>query len=116
MLKLKSQAKNMKTKEFWITLKEVVGGFIRFGVMAGLGIASITSLINIQRLIELQKINDWRAILVMQAPYTIIILVLIIAYMKLGIKTTDAHATKLSAQVKIGGQEFSGQYEKQPPK
>ena len=102
----------MKTKESWIIIKEVIGGFIRFVVMAGLGYHIIHSQINLYKLIEAQKIIDWRVILVMQGAIMTEMIMLIIAYTKLGITTTSAHATKLSLQTKIGGQEFSLQHEK----
>ena len=102
----------MKTKESWITLKEVVGGFIRFVVMAGLGCHIIKSQAKLTEAIYIGKITDWRVILAIQIPLMIEVVILIIAYMRLGIKTTDAHATKLSLQTKIAGQEFSLQHEK----
>jgi hypothetical protein len=105
----------MSSKKFdWITVKEVAGGFIRFAVMAGLGCHIIKSQAKLYTLIEaiyIGKIVDWRVILVMQGAIMVEMIVLIIAYMRLGIKTTDAHATKLSAQLKIAGNEISGQYE-----
>ena len=102
----------MSSKKFdWITVKEVVGGFIRFAVMAGLGCHMIQSQAKLYTFIEIGKITDWRVILVMLGAIMVEMIVLIIAYMRLGIKTTDAHATKLSAQLKIAGNELSGQYE-----
>ena len=102
----------MSSKKFdWITAKEVVGGFIRFVVMAYISMSQIFELKDVKHIIDVQKINDWRVIIAMYAPHTIIIIISIIAYMRLGIKTTDAHATKLSAQLKIAGNEISGQYE-----
>ena len=102
----------MSSKKFdWITIKEVAGGFIRFAVMAGIGYLLICNAVKLYNLIDAGKITDWRVILTMEASNKITIIVLIIAYMRLGIKTTDAHATKMSAQLKIAGNELSGQYE-----
>jgi len=106
----------MSSKKFdWITVKEVAGGFIRFAIMAGLGCHMIQSqaklYIKLYTFIETGKITDWRVILAMLGAIMVEMIVLIIAYMRLGIKTTDAHATKLSAQLKIAGNEISGQYE-----
>ena len=102
----------MSSKKFdLITVKEVAGGFIRVAVMAGLGCHIIQSQSQIIQAIYIGIITDWRVILVMQSAVVIEMIALIFAYMRLGIKTTDAHAKKMSAQLKIAGNEFSGQYE-----
>ena len=47
----------MKTKESWITFKEVIGGFIRFVVMAGLGCHIIKSQAKLTEAIYIGKNN-----------------------------------------------------------
>ena len=90
--------------------KEIIGGYLRFIALIYTTImVSYKSLVLTQQVIN-GTITDWRIIVTLAIPNSIVTIFIIVAYMKLGVATT-VRDCKISLGGKIAGQELNVGYE-----